>query len=285
VDGETIGGYRIQNLLQTGQTSQVYEVVEVTSMRHFAMKLLLPEHAREKDQRKLLFYEAEVGKKLAHPNIIKIFEINRDAQNPFFVMEFFPSGSLKLRLMRKQTDFIREFADKILKQAATGLAYMNASGWVHRDVKPDNILVNSLGEVRIIDFAIAYRPPRGLSRLFARKAKAMGTRSYMSPEQIRGKILDGRADLYSFGITCYEVLAGRPPFRGRDAQELLTKHITEKPANPRLYNPDITEDFAALILRMLEKKPEDRPRDFHEVLMQMRNIRAFKGQPAKKEEQ
>jgi serine/threonine protein kinase len=285
VDGEQIGGYRIQNLLQTGQFSQVYEVVEVTSMRHFALKLLLPEHARNPEQRRLLFYEAEVGKKLAHPNIIKILEVNRDAINPFFVMEFFPSGSLKLRLMRKQTDFVREFADKIIKQAATGLAYMNASGWVHRDVKPDNILVNSLGEVRIIDFAIAYRPPSRLARLFSRRGKAMGTRSYMSPEQIRGQTLDGRADVYSFGATCYEMLTGRPPFRGRDSQELLTKHIIEKPVNPRTHYPDITEDFAALILRMLEKKRDDRPRDFHEVLMALRNLRVLKGQPAKKAEQ
>ena len=285
MDGEQIGGYRIQNLLQTGQSSQVYEVVEVTSMRHFAMKLLLPEHARNPDQRRMLFHEAEVGKKLAHPNIIKVLEVNRDPANPYFVMEFFPSGALRRRIMTKQTDFIREFADKILKQAALGLAYMNASGWVHRDVKPDNILVNALGEVRIIDFALAYRPPKGMAKLFSRKKQAMGTRSYMSPEQIRGKVLDGRADVYSFGATCYETLTLRPPFRGRDAQELLTKHIIEKPVNPRTHNPDITEDFAALILRMLEKKREDRPRDFHEVLMAMRNMRVFKGQPAKRAEE
>jgi serine/threonine protein kinase len=106
----------------------------------------------------------------------------------------------------------------------------------------------------------------------------------MSPEQIRGQILDGRADIYSYAATCYEVLTGRPPFRGRDAQDLLTKHIMEKPPNPRLFNPDITEDFAALVLKMLEKKREDRPRDFHEVLMQLRNIRVLKSQPVKKEE-
>jgi serine/threonine protein kinase len=233
----------------------------------------------------MLFHEAEVGKKLAHPNIIKVLEVNRDPANPYFVMEFFPSGALRRRIMMKQTDFIREFADKTLKQAALGLAYMNASGWVHRDVKPDNILVNALGEVRIIDFALAYRPPKGMAKLFSRKKQAMGTRSYMSPEQIRGKALDGRADVYSFGATCYETLTLRPPFRGRDAQELLTKHIIEKPVNPRTHNPDITEDFAALILRMLEKKREDRPRDFHEVLMAMRNMRVFKGQPAKRAEE
>lgn len=284
MDGEQIGNYRIQNLLQTGNTSQVYEVVEVTSMRHFAMKILLPEHVKTPEQRRLLFYEAAVGKKLAHPNIIKIITVNKDVNTPYFVMEFFPSGSLKLRVMRKQTDFIREFAEKIFKQAATGLAYMNASGYVHRDVKPDNILVNSLGDVRIIDFAIAYRPPTGLAKLLARKHRAQGTRSYMSPEQIRGKVLDGRADIYSFAATCYEVLTGRPPFRGKDSLDLLTKHITEKPVNPRTHNPDITEDFANLVLRMLEKNRDQRPRDFHDVLMQLRGLRVFKGQPVKKAE-
>jgi eukaryotic-like serine/threonine-protein kinase len=282
VENEQIGNYRIQNLLQTGQSSQVYEVVEVTSLRHFAIKILLPEKAREAEQRRLLFYEAAVGKKLAHPNIIKILHINKDPNLPYFVMEFFPSGSLRTRLQQKQHDFIRQYVDKIFKQAATGLAYMNASGYVHRDIKPANILVNGLGEVRIIDFAIAYRPPKGVARWFARKQRAMGTRSYMSPEQIRGLVLDGRADVYSFGATCYEVLTGRPPFRGRDSQDLLEKHIKDKPVNPRTHNPDITEDFAALILRMLEKKREDRPRDFHDVLMQMRNMNILKGQPGRR---
>jgi eukaryotic-like serine/threonine-protein kinase len=280
-----IGAYRLQNLLQTGQSSQVYEVVEMASMRHFAMKILLPEHAKNPDQRRLLFYEAEVGRKLAHPNVIKILLVNRDPNLPYFIMEFFPSGSLRTKMQLKQFDFIKQNVEKIFKQAATGLAYMNASGWIHRDVKPANILVNGLGEVRIIDFAIAYRPPTGLARYFGRKQKAQGTRSYMSPEQIRGHILDSRADIYSYGATCYEVLTGRPPFRGRDAQDLLTKHITEKPVNPRQINPDITEDFAALVMKMLEKKKEDRPRDFHDVLMQMRNLRVLKSQPVKKEEE
>jgi serine/threonine protein kinase len=195
-------------------------------------------------------------------------------------MEFFPAGNLKMRLMRKETGFIREKAQDIFKQTATALAFMNAKGWIHRDIKPDNILVNGAGEVRLIDFALAQRPPTGLARLFYRKVKAQGTRSYMSPEQIRGLILDTRADIYSFGATCYEVLTGRPPFRGSSSQELLTKHITEKPITPKQYNPEVTDEFANLVLRMLAKKKEDRPKDFHEVLMAMRGMRVFKDSPA-----
>jgi serine/threonine protein kinase len=290
VESEQIGGYKVQNLLQTGQASQVYEVVEITSLRHFAMKILLPEKVKDAEQRRLLFYEADVGKKLAHPNIIKILHVNRTLNQPFFVMEFFPSGSLRTKLQQvrvdpKMAEFLKVNAEKIVKQAATGLAYMNASGWIHRDVKPANILVNGLGEVRIIDFAIAYRPPTGLAKWFGNRSKAQGTRSYMSPEQIRGKILDTRADVYSFGATVYEMLTGRPPFRGNSSQDLLEKHIKEKPVNPRQHNAEISEDFAALILKMLEKKKEDRPHDFHEVLMAMRNLRVFKGLPPKRDDE
>jgi eukaryotic-like serine/threonine-protein kinase len=284
---EVIGGYRLQNLMMTGQSSQVWEVVELASHRHFAMKLLLPEKAREPEHRKLLRHEARVGKEMAHPNIIKIITVSKDPKNPYFVMEYFPAGSLKLRIVRKQFDFLKERLPAILQKTATGLAYMNASGWVHRDVKPDNILVNSASEVRLIDFALAQRVAKQsfFGKLFRRRRQAQGTRSYMSPEQIRGEPLDGRADIYSFGATMYEVVTGRPPFRAATPQELLAKQIAEKATSPQVYNPDVTDEFAALVLRMLAKKREDRPKDFHEVLMKLRTIQIFKSAPTSKSPQ
>src|SRR5205807_1093309 len=132
----------------------------------------------------------------------------KQIETPYFVMEFFPAGSLKLRIVRKQFDFIKEHASNIFKQAATGLAYMNASGFVHRDVKPDNMLVNSAGELRLIDFALAQRIKKQslFSKIFRTKNAVQGTRSYMAPEQIRGQALDGRADIYSFGASAYEIV-------------------------------------------------------------------------------
>src|SRR5436305_7188635 len=127
-------------------------------------------------------------------------------------MEFFPAGSLKVRMNLKQFDFIKERAHSICKQAAVGLAYMNASGWVHRDIKPDNLLVNSAGDLRIIDFAIAQRvesKPNFFTKFFRWKGAVQVTRSYMSPEQIRGEYLDGRADIYSYGVTLYELVTHR----------------------------------------------------------------------------
>ena len=283
---EFIGGYQLRNLIATGQSSQVWEVVEPSSKRHFAMKMLLPEAATNPATKKLLVHEAEVGLKLQHPNIIKIVKVVKEGKTPFFVMEFFPAGSMQFRIINKQFDFIKEYAVTIFKQIATALAYMNSSGWIHRDVKPDNMLANSLGESKLIDFAISCRAHQKRSFLaaffFGQKAKVMGTRSYMSPEQIRDEPLDARADVYSFGATVYEIVAGRPPFRGATSQDLLAKHLMEKPLPPKGINPDVTDDFSALTLRMLAKKPEDRPANFHEVLMAMKTMRIFKSQATPK---
>jgi serine/threonine-protein kinase len=263
--------------MATGQSSQVWEVVELVSHRHFAMKLLLPEKVQSAEHRRVLFHEAEVAKKLTHQNIIKIVKVIRDPHNPCFVMEFFPAGSLKARLLAKQSQFLREKLNDLLKQAATALAFTNTQGWVHRDVKPDNFLANSAGELRLIDFALATRIQKKslFGSLFGRKQKTMGTRSYMSPEQIRGEALDGRADIYSFGATCYELVTGRPPFRGSSSDDLLKKHIREVPVSPRVHNPDVTEEFSGLVLRMLAKKREDRFKTFHEVLIALKGMRVF----------
>ena len=276
----TIGGYKLRSLLQTGAVSQVYEVVEPTSHRHFAMKVLLPEHADKKDVRGVLFHEADVGIKMRHENVINILKVSKDEHTPHFIMEYFPSGSLRTRLISrdpKDKEFIKVNSRKIFKQMATGLAYMNASGYVHCDVKADNVLVNALGQTKIIDFAITKKIKKGFfEKLFHRKGKPQGTPSFMSPEQIRDEMLDGRADIYSFAATWYELTTGRPPFRATSQTELLRKHLGEKPAPLVAYNDDVTEEFSKFILAMLEKKKENRPENFHKILMDMKKIRIFK---------
>jgi serine/threonine protein kinase len=283
---EIIGGYRLVKHMMTGQTSQVWECVENSSSRHFALKLLLPERLLEAQHRRFIMHEARVGKQLAHPNIIRIVHIGEDKKNPYFVMEFFPAGNLKMRMQRaskepKEKDFLRERAQDILKQWATALAFMHAKNWVHRDVKPENLLVNSACDVRLIDFALSVKPPRGIARWFARRIKAAGTRTYLSPEQIRGQVLDGRADIYSFGASAFELVTGRPPFRGATSNELLNKHIYEKPVSAQQYNPDVTKEFADLVTQMLAKKREERPKDFHQILIAMRGMKIFKSVESK----
>jgi eukaryotic-like serine/threonine-protein kinase len=283
---ETINGYKLRTLLQTGQTSQVFEVVEIKSNRHFAMKLLLPEAADKAEHRRGLLNEADVGEKLTHQNVIRIVKVSRAKETPHFIMEFFPSGSLRLRVQAKDFAFIKQHSRKIFKEAATGLAYMNAMGYVHRDVKPDNILVNSIGDTKIIDFAISKKIPTGFARWFYRRGRPQGTPSFMSPEQIRDELPDGRADIYSYGCTLYELTTGRPPFRGTSTNDLLSRHFAEKPAPPTLYNQDLTDEFAAFVLRLIAKKKEQRPANFHEVLMEFRKVKQiYKSMPEKPSEE
>jgi serine/threonine protein kinase len=284
--GEVLDGYKLRSLLQTGQTSQVFEAVELKSNRHFAMKVLLPEAAEKPEHRRALFNEAEVGVKLTHQNVIRIVKVNRAKETPNFIMEFFPSGSLRLRLQAKDFAFIKEHSRKIFKEAGTGLAYMNATGYVHRDVKPDNILVNSLGDTKIIDFAIARKMVTGFARWFHRRGRPQGTPSFMSPEQIRDELVDARTDIYSYGCTLFELTTGRPPFRGTTQNDLLGRHLTEKPAPPFSYNSDVTEEFSAFVLRLLAKKRTDRPANFHEVLMELRKVKQiYKSLPEKPSEE
>ena len=285
-DENIVGNYRLINCILTGQTTQVWEVVETSSHRHFAMKLLLPQKNSDAAAKGMLYHEAQVGIDMVHPNVIRIVHVSEEKVNHYFVMEYFPSGSLKSRLVQKKFDFIRENAMSIFKQAATGLAYVNTSGWVHQDIKPDNMLVNSKGELRLIDFAIAQKAqePSFFAKLFRRKGPVQGTRSYMSPEQIRGDFLDGRADIYSYGASLYELVTYRPPFRAATEQDLLTKHIAEKPVAPIAYAPDITQDFSDLVIRCLAKKREDRPESFHEVLKKLNQIRVYTNDPMKKPE-
>jgi eukaryotic-like serine/threonine-protein kinase len=271
--GEVLAGYKLRSLLQTGQTSQVFEVVELKSNRHFAMKVLLPEAAEKADQRRALFNEAEVGVKLTHQNVIRIVKVNRAKDTPHFIMEFFPSGSLRLKLQARDFTFIKEHSRKIFKGAATGLAYMNATGYVHRDVKPDNILVNSIGDTKMIDFAISQKMVTGIARWFQRRSRPQGTPSFMSPEQIRGEHVDGRADIYSYGCTLFELTTGRPPFRGSTQNDLLSRHIAEKASPPSAYNSDVTEEFSTFLLKLLAKKKTDRPSNFHEVLIDFRKVK------------
>lgn len=288
---QTIGGYHVARHLQSGQNSQVFEVIEPRSFRHFAMKVLHQEQASKPEIRSELFHEAEVGIALRHENVIQILKIDRSPQTPHFIMEFFPSGSLRTRMMagkdeeekKKQKEFLRDNMCRIMKQAATGLAYMHGSGWVHCDVKVDNLLVNESGQLKIIDFAISKKIPKGIARWFHKK-KVQGTRSYMSPEQIRGEILDGRADIYSLGATFYELLAGRPPFIGATQGDLLQKHLLQKPDHPRIYNKDIGDEMGDLIIKMLSKKKEDRPQSCHDILIKLRKIRIYKSQPIPAEE-
>jgi serine/threonine protein kinase len=195
-------------------------------------------------------------------------------------MEWFPAPNLKRRIRSKEeTDKILHLLPKIIEQAAEGLARMHSLGWVHRDVKPDNFLVNDKGEVKVIDFGLAQKAKRGLWKLLCPKSKRQGTPSYMSPEQIRCEPLDQRADVYSFGCILYEIFVGNPPFTGSKLDELFQKHLKAPPPALEATERNLTTEFAQLVRRCLAKERAARPDSMEDVLGELRSGKIFRIQP------
>ena len=277
---DRIGEYRIVRLIHAGVTAAVVEVVQESTQRRYVVKQLLESRAGDPAERKAFAFEAKLGMELRHPNLIHVIEFFKDCDQPYFVMDYFPSFHLKLPIARPTVyPMPKAHLHRIIRQAASALAYMHDQGWIHRDVKPENILANQSGETRVIDYTIAMRPRSGLSKLFGVKVPRQGTSSYMAPEQIRCEDPAPTADIYSFGVTCYELICGRPPFRAGSQQELLSKHMRERPAPLSTHNPLVTPGFNDLVMTMIQKKPEDRIASFHDFLRRFRSIRICQDDP------
>jgi len=269
-----LGPYRLIRLVRAGQQTQVWETVKDGETERIAMKLLVRDQIKNKEEIAQLKHEAMVGVPLQHPNIIDIYEFNFEYELPFVAMELFNARNLKQDL-REQSDRIAHLVPDIIKQAAEALGYLHLKGWVHCDVKPDNFLVKDDGTLKLIDFSIAQKAKKGLGGLFGGR-KIQGTRSYMSPEQIRGRAMDPRSDIYSFGCVMFELLAGRPPYTAVNPNELLTKHL--KAAIPSLatMNEAVTPEFTALVQKMMSKERDQRHPDMNTFLKEFHSIRVYR---------
>lgn len=273
-----LGPYRLARLIRVGHTCQVWEAVKSDDTKRYVLKVLRPDLRKDRHELAAMKNEFECGKALKHPNIIRIFDHKIDGEAPYVVMEHFEHPNLKLWL-RAGPQTIAHLAPKVIEQGAESLFYMHSEGWVHCDVKPDNFLVSDEGVVKLIDFAISQRLKTGISAVFSFGKKVQGTRSYMSPEQIRGKNLDARSDLYSYACVIFELLTGKAPFTGTTADELLNKHLTGPIPSVQVANDNATPELANLLRKMMSKKREDRPSTMWEFLKEFRSIRAFKVVP------
>lgn len=274
------GRYRLLNLLRVGKTCQLWEAIHDGEGKRYAIKVLLAEYRKDRQEVALLRHEYEVGRKLVHPRVIQHFAYGTDQQNVYLVMEMFQAPNIKMVIQQGGIDELAPHINKIITQAAEGLAYFHKQGWVHRDIKPDNYLVKPNGDVKLIDFALAKRKQSRFSlRLPGRSQLVQGTRSYMSPEQIRGGRLDERADIYSFGCMLFELVAGKPPFTGNSTQELLNKHLTSAPPPVQAMNKNVTDAFANLIKELLAKDPKNRPKTMNDVLLKFHGMRVYVREP------
>ncbi|MDQ3673450.1 MAG: serine/threonine protein kinase, partial [Gemmatimonadota bacterium] len=212
-----------------------------------------PHLAREKEMRERFRREAESAAQLVHPHICSIIDFGM-VDHVFLVMPYLARGTLSDRIGGHRS-LLPETTAAVAAQVATGLDYAHRRGLVHRDIKPDNILFDEDENALVTDFGIATGHFR--SRMTG-SGNVMGTPHYMSPEQARGKLLDGRSDVYALGVVMYETLLGFPPFDGADSYSISYKHVTEIAVSPELVDSRIPSQLAAIVMRCLEKRPADR---------------------------
>ncbi len=261
-----LGPYRLLSAVHTGPSTQIWRAFHEGQKSFFAVKTLLEDFQQQRQYVAYLRWEYKVGSSLSCERIIRIHEFAVDHKVPYLAMEWFAGATMKHRL-RQGPDTLVALAPKMIAQATEALAYFNAQGWVHRDIKPENFLVADNGDVKLIDFALARRSRGLLGRLLTARSRVQGTKTYISPEQIRRQTLDQRADLYSLACTFYELLAGRPPFTASSVKELLNKHLKTPPPALEAVNRNVTPEFARLIRWAMAKSPGERPRstlDFYE---------------------
>ncbi len=273
---EYLGSYRMVRMIRAGQTCQVWEAVR--DQQRVALKILQPEVRNDRQEINYLKHEFEVGKNLQHPNVIEVYDFNIDRKIASLVMEFHSGKNVKM-LIRTGLEAFGYLIPTIITTAAKGLHYFHEQGWVHRDIKPDNFLVTDAGEATLIDFALAERIRTGFGRLWGGRVRVAGTRSYMAPEQIRGKGLDARTDVYAFGCMLFELVTGRLPFTGVSPEELLRKHLHAPIPSAMAYNRNVTQEFNDLLLSMMAKEPDQRPETIEESLHRFQAMRVFRMMP------
>lgn len=248
--------YRVERLLASGGMGSVHKGYDTVLQREVALKELDVNLAQDQEQSDRFRQEARALAGLAHPYIVPVYDLVEDDNRFWIVMELLPGGDLDQRIEKNRPN--ARTATNIIRAIAEGLAFAHNKGIVHRDIKPMNILFNSDGIPKLVDFGIAKLVQSQQSVVQTREGLSLGSPTYMSPEQAAGKKdIDKRTDIYALGITFYKTLTGEVPFTGEVAA-VLAQHITQPPRPPREINPAVSEELDAVVLKMLAKDPDER---------------------------
>ncbi len=280
IPGTQLGSYEISSLLGSGAMGDVYLAKDLKLGRNVALKVLPEEFSTDKDRLGRFEREARAASALDHPNIVTIHDISEAEGYHFIVMQYVPGKTLG-ELIRTEGAMEPRRALDIAVQAADGLSKAHGQGVVHRDLKPDNIMIAEDGAVKILDFGLAKltepsdlseAPTRDVEMAYTKEGHVVGTVPYMSPEQARGKRVDERSDIFSFGCVVYEMLTGKRPFIADSTAGVLAAIIRDEPKRLKELAPSAPSVLEKTIDRTLKKRPEDRYDSMAELHQQLCEI-------------
>jgi serine/threonine-protein kinase len=275
--GRTLGDFRLLRKVGQGGMGQVYLAEQVSLKRKVALKILRPELAANKDSLTRFKAEAEAVAKATHANIVQVYAFGESNGIAYMALEFVEGRNLKEYLAKKGPPDLF-ICMSIMRQVAAALQRAGELGITHRDIKPENILLTRKGEVKVADFGLARclegdQPVLSLTQ----SGITMGTPLYMSPEQVEGRPLDPRSDIYSFGATCYHMLVGQPPYQGATPYSVAYQHVKGTPPPLSKVRPDLPEGLCGIVQKMMEKDPDQRYQTGRDLLRDMVRLRESLG--------
>jgi eukaryotic-like serine/threonine-protein kinase len=271
--GRTLGDYHILRRLGKGGMGEVYLAEQQSLKRNVALKILRGKLAGNPTALKRFQQEAKAVAQATHANIVQVYACDEVDGVAFMALEYVEGRNLR-DFIRKKGPLDLQLVFSFMRQIAAALQRAGELGIIHRDIKPENILLNRKGEAKVADF--------GLSRIvngdeqplhLTRTGTTVGTPLYMAPEQIEGKPVDARTDIYAFGVTCYHMLAGAPPFLGGSAYEVVLAHIRTEAKSLRIVRPDAPPALCAIVHKMMAKDPADRYQSCRELLKDLSKVR------------
>ena len=264
--GDRLDHYRIESLVARSGMASIFRATDLDTGRPVAIKVPHPEMESDPVFFERFQREENIGKKLDHPGVIKVLPDDRRSRM-YMVMEWV-EGKLLRQVLNEQRKFPPDRAVRIALSLARTLDYIHANGVVHRDLKPENIVVAADDSTKIIDFGIASNA--GARRItFSNLQSALGTPDYISPEQVKGKRGDARADLYALGVMLYEMLTGKVPWTGSSPFLIMNDRLLNNPVPPREIDPEISPQLQEIIYRALERDPRQRYGNAHELILDL----------------
>ncbi|MEP7037449.1 MAG: serine/threonine-protein kinase, partial [Acidobacteriota bacterium] len=276
--GKTIGHYKIIKLLGKGGMGEVFLAEDTKLDRKAAVKFMDEKFVEEKNNLNRFFFEAKSSSALNHPNIITVYEIGEFENRPFIVTEFIDGITLKEHLAKKRLT-LGELLD-IAIQIASALAAAHKVGIIHRDIKPDNVMIRHDEIVKVLDFGLAKYDSTAIdaeantrARILTVRGMIMGTPHFMSPEQARGLAVDTRTDIWSFGVLFYQMLTNNLPFQGETTSDVIASILKSEPLPLKHFIPDISPTLENVILKTFRKKQTERPQKIDEILIELKNYR------------